>query len=340
MKLKSLTAVAGILCLLSAPAAAEDMGLRFARSHGEVRCGSDLSTKVFAYKDNGGDWRGFDADMCRALSWAIFGKGDRFKIVDVQANEINKALAAHKIDIMFGNAPLSAENEIKGQAAAAELLYYDKQMFLARTKEGATSMEDYRGSNVCVLSDSEDYYKLLEYNRKYALELNPVPFKSLNLAKQAFYLKRCPLFTASELYLKGTAASVVAKNPDIEMLPEVLSYRPVYAYTEKSNKTFGLVSKWVINALKLAEQNDISSLNTEAVIGITDTSTRNLLGLDKRLWTSLQLQPEWAKQAIKEIGNYGEIFENNFGKNSSYKIDRDKNNLLDNGGAIIPQPFI
>ncbi|MFR8205839.1 MAG: hypothetical protein ACLU99_05485 [Alphaproteobacteria bacterium] len=43
---------------------------------------------------------------------------------------------------------------------------------------------------------------------------------------------------------------------------------------------------------------------------------------------------------MRELGNYGEIYERNLGKDSDNKIERDKNNLIENGGLMKYQPFI
>jgi len=42
----------------------------------DFRCGTNLSTRAFAYRVNG-TWKGFDADICRAFAWAIHGDGNK-----------------------------------------------------------------------------------------------------------------------------------------------------------------------------------------------------------------------------------------------------------------------
>ena len=46
-------------------------------AHAEVvKCGTNLSTKAYAYKEND-QWKGFDADVCRAFAWALYGDGNK-----------------------------------------------------------------------------------------------------------------------------------------------------------------------------------------------------------------------------------------------------------------------
>ena len=340
MKLKTLI-WSSLLLLAATEAFAADAGLRYIGSRGLIRCGTDLSTRSYAYKDEEKVWRGIDADLCRVFSMAIFGNSGSFEMIDVQANEISKALSSNKIDIMFGNNAMNASYEINSKANAVDIIYYDKQVFLAKPlEEEATSMAAYKGSNVCAVKNSEDLNNIYEYNRKFEAEFKPLSFINAAKAKEAFFLNRCPLLTANELYLKGLAQSVVTKDKSMEILPEIVAYRPIYAYVNKENITLRIVSKWILNALLLAEAQNITSKNVDVFIGLTDNSTRNLLGAEKKLWLDFGLKPDWVQKAVRELGNYGEIYERNLGKDSDNKIERDKNNLIENGGLMKYQPFI
>ena len=340
MKLKTLI-WSSLLLLAATEAFAADAGLRYIGSRGLIRCGTDLSTRSYAYRDEEKVWRGIDADLCRVFSMAIFGNSGSFEMIDVQANEISKALSSNKIDIMFGNNAMNASYEINSKANAVDIIYYDKQVFLAKPlEEEATSMAAYKGSNVCAVKNSEDLNNIYEYNRKFEAEFKPLSFINAAKAKEAFFLNRCPLLTANEIYLKGLAQSVVTKDKSMEILPEIVAYRPIYAYVNKENITLRIVSKWILNALLLAEAQNITSKNVDVFIGLTDNSTRNLLGAEKKLWLDFGLKPDWVQKAVRELGNYGEIFERNLGKDPDNKIERDKNNLIENGGLMKYQPFI
>ena len=340
MKLKTLI-WSSLLLLAATEAFAADAGLRYIGSRGLIRCGTDLSTRSYAYKDEEKVWRGIDADLCRVFSMAIFGNSGSFEMIAFEANEISKALSSNKIDIMFGNNAMNASYEINSKANAVDIIYYDKQVFLAKPlEEEATSMAAYKGSNVCAVKNSEDLNNIYEYNRKFEAEFKPLSFINAAKAKEAFFLNRCPLLTANEIYLKGLAQSVVTKDKSMEILPEIVAYRPIYAYVNKENITLRIVSKWILNALLLAEAQNITSKNVDVFIGLTDNSTRNLLGAEKKLWLDFGLKPDWVQKAVRELGNYGEIYERNLGKDSDNKIERDKNNLIENGGLMKYQPFI
>ena len=340
MKLKFVLCCLFLVSAVS-EAAASDAGLRYIQTRGVVRCGTDLSAKTYAYKDADGYWRGIDADLCRTLAAAVLGDKERIEMVNVTTNMVSKYLTTNKIDVMLGGAPYSAGMEISSQATPIDVIYYDKQMFLARNADKAGSMEDYRGQKVCVVNNSEDQYNLEEYNARYNLDLKPLPFASSQRAKEAFLLNRCTLLTGNALYLTNTLKSAGIKDENTMVLPEVISVKPVYAFASKNNNALRISAKWILNALKLAEDIGINSSNIDIFIGVEDTSTKNLLGVNDALWNRFKVRdPQWVRKALKEIGNYGEIYEKNLGRESEFKLEREQNRLLKDGGLIIPQPFL
>ena len=187
----------------------------------------------------------------------------------------------------------------------------------------------------------KDQYNLEEYNARYNLDLKPLPFASSQRAKEAFLLNRCTLLTGNALYLTNTLKSANIKDENTRVLPEVISVKPVYAFASKNNNALRISAKWILNALKLAEDIGINSSNIDIFIGVEDTSTKNLLGVNDALWNRFKVRdPQWVRKALKEIGNYGEIYEKNLGRESEFKLEREQNRLLKDGGLIIPQPFL
>ncbi|MBV9523948.1 MAG: amino acid ABC transporter substrate-binding protein, partial [Alphaproteobacteria bacterium] len=51
------------------------------------------------------------------------------------------------------------------------------------------------------------------------------------------------------------------------------------------------------------------------------------------------LDEKWAYNAIKQVGNYAEIFDRNLGKGSAMKLDRGLNALWTQGGLIYAMPL-
>ena len=52
----------------------------------------------------------------------------------------------------------------------------------------------------------------------------------------------------------------------------------------------------------------------------------------------LKLPKDWVVQIVKQVGNYGEVFEKNLGQSTDLKIDRGMNALWNNGGIQYAPP--
>ena len=65
---------------------------------------------------------------------------------------------------------------------------------------------------------------------------------------------------------------------------------------------------------------------------------RRLLGLTGDHGPLMGLDRRWAYNAIKAVGNYGEIFERNLGMGSAMKLPRGLNELWTRGGLMYSPP--
>ena len=66
---------------------------------------------------------------------------------------------------------------------------------------------------------------------------------------------------------------------------------------------------------------------------------RRFLGIDADLGQSLGLNADWTQRVIRQVGNYGELFERHLGQKSPLKLERRLNSLSGNGGLHYAPPF-
>jgi general L-amino acid transport system substrate-binding protein len=86
------------------------------------------------------------------------------------------------------------------------------------------------------------------------------------------------------------------------------------------------IVRWTVYALILGEELGLTSRGVEhARTATSDPQTRRLLGVDGDLGPLLGLSPDWAYQAIRQVGSYEEIFRRNLGRDSPLKLDRGLN---------------
>ena len=66
---------------------------------------------------------------------------------------------------------------------------------------------------------------------------------------------------------------------------------------------------------------------------------QRMLGVTRTLGPDAGLPQDWALQAIKAVGNYGEIFDRSLGEKSAFKMKRGVNDLAIRGGLIYGLPI-
>ena len=337
MKLKFLFLCLGAI-FFTVNVQAKEILLNDIKARQYVVCGTSPEYSSLAYKQND-RLEGFDADLCRAFATAIFDDSENFKLIPIKRKDIGLALNSGKIDIMLGHSSLSSTEEALLNVLPVDTLYYDKQIFVSRVQTGAMSMSDFSKNKVCVLKNSNASTFINEYNHKHALGFNILEFSSLNALKEGFYTNRCELASDSEIFINDFVKNIKTSQPT-QILPEVIAYIPIRAYTAGNAPQINIAFRWIINALKLAYSADINSQTIETNFATKSLSMQNLLGINKKAWNVLGLHPDWVISYINALGNYKHILDKNIGIKSRLNIENPQNELIENGGLLVVQPFI
>jgi general L-amino acid transport system substrate-binding protein len=89
-----------------------------------------------------------------------------------------------------------------------------------------------------------------------------------------------------------------------------------------------------------AEELGLTSDNVDQVMAsTTDPETKRFLGVSDDLGPKIGLPKDWAYKVVKQVGNYGEIFDRNLGANSPLGLSRGQNAIWKNGGLMVSPPF-
>ena len=84
----------------------------------------------------------------------------------------------------------------------------------------------------------------------------------------------------------------------------------------------------------------VTSANADEMKASSENpSIKRLLGGEQGLAEGMGISDDWAYQIVKQVGNYGESFARNVGKDSPQDIDRGLNNLWNNGGFMYAPPI-
>jgi general L-amino acid transport system substrate-binding protein len=155
---------------------------------------------------------------------------------------------------------------------------------------------------------------------------------------KAYAAGSCTVLTG-DVSLLAVARSKLATPGDHMILPELITKEPLGpAVRQDDAQWFGVV-RWTLMALVEAEELGLTKENVDAQRAATEPSIRRFLGLEANLGQALGLPRDWAYQVVKNVGNYGEIFDRNLGAKSELKLARGLNNLWTKGGLMYSMPF-
>ncbi|WP_421726749.1 amino acid ABC transporter substrate-binding protein [Bauldia sp.] len=330
------TVVGAALSLTVASASATT--LEDVQAKGFVQCGVNTGLLGFASPDDAGNWTGFDVDFCRAVAAAIFNDVDAVRYTPLSAKDRFTALQSGEIDLLSRNTTWTMSRDTSLGLAFGVVTYYDGQGFMVRKDDGITSALELSGAAVCVQTGTTTELNLADYFTRNNMDLNPVVFEKLDEAIAAYDSGRCDAWTtdASGLY----STRLVLANPDDHIvLPEVISKEPLGPVVRQGDEEWFNIMKWVGFALLNAEELGITSANVDAMMNDANPQVRRLLGADGSFGESIGLGNDWAANAVKAVGNYGEIFDRTIGADSTLQIARGLNALWVNGGIQYAPPI-
>lgn len=305
---------------------------------GVLRCGVSAGLAGFSSPDSAGKWQGMDVDVCRAVAAAVIGDADKVKYSPLTAKERFTALANGEIDMLSRNTTWTLTRDSSLGLNFAGVNYYDGQGFMVKKELGVKSALELDGASVCIQAGTTTELNLADYFRTNKMKYTPITYDTADQTIKGFEAGRCDMLTSdqSQLYalriqLKDPAAAVV--------LPEVISKEPLGPVVRQGDDTWFNVVKWSMFALVAAEEKGVTSANVDEMKSSTDPNIKRLLGTEGKGGENLHLSADWAYNIVKQVGNYGEVFERNVGMDSPLKIARGLNQLWSKGGIQYAPPI-
>jgi len=308
------------------------------KAKGYVQCGVSAGLSGFSAPNSKGVWKGLDVDVCRAVAAAIFGNADKVKYTALSAQQRFVALQSGEVDVLSRNTTQTLGRDTSLGLNFAPITYYDGQGFMVRKKDGVKSALDLDGASICTQQGTTTELNLADYFRANKMKLKPVVFEANDEVTQAFLKGRCDSLTTDASGLASERSKV--KNPDAYLiLPEIISKEPLGPAVRHGDDQWFDIVKYAVYALFAAEEFGISSKNLKKFLKSKDPKIKRFLGITKGNGKALGLGENWARNIIKLVGNYAEIFERNVGMGSSLKLKRGYNALWTNGGLHYAPPF-
>lgn len=297
------------------------------RARGSLRCGINPGLAGFAFPDNRGAWRGFDVDFCRALAAAVLGDAAKVTFVPLGNDARITALKAGQIDVLARNTTWTFSRDAGQGVDFAGISYYDGQGFMAARSLNLQSAAELGGARICVQSGTTSELNLRDFFASRGLSYQPVLAASEDKARSLYEREACDALSADISALASTR-SVLSNPGDQALLADVISKEPMGPVVRQGDPGWTDIVRWTLNALILAEELKITSKTVEQQRReAAKPEIRRLLGAEPGFGTMLGLSDDWAFNAIRQVGNYSEIFERNVGARSALKLERGQNAL-------------
>ena len=99
------------------------------------------------------------------------------------------------------------------------------------------------------------------------------------------------------------------------------------------------IVNWTVLALIQAEEFGITSKNVDEMLKTTNPGIKRFLGVTPGMGKALGLDDKWAYNIVKQVGNYGEIYDRNVGPDTPLGLARGLNALWTEGGLQYASPF-
>jgi general L-amino acid transport system substrate-binding protein len=303
------------------------------RARGHVICGVTEGMPGFAAVSADGTWTGLDIDFCAAVAAAVLGNKDAVKYRVVTAANRFQVLTAGEVDLLprAGGRTLSRDTELG--VRYTDTLFQDGQGFLIRRGAAVASIFELSGASVCVMTGTSAAQAVETFFQSRKMRYQLVSAEHWADAVKAYASGACTVLTG-DITLLAAERSKLANPADHTIMPELVSKEMLGPVVRQGDEPWFSVVRWTVAALIAAEELGITRENADALRASPNVDIRRFLGLEADLGRGMGLSREWSYQVVRQVGNYGDIFERNIGLSSPLALERGLNNLWTRGGLL------
>jgi len=319
-------------------AASSAQTLKKVQDRGSLLCGVSQGLPGFSTPDDKGNWTGFDVDVCRAVAAAIFNDASKVKYSPLSAKDRFTALQSGEIDVLVRNSTWTSSRDASLGIDFTAVNYYDGQGFMVRKSLKVNSALELNGASICAQTGTTTELNLADYFRANNMKYEIIAFVTADETVKAYESGRCDAFTTdvSQLYAEKLKLSAPS---DHVILPEIISKEPLAPAVRRGDDQWLALVKWVQFAMLDAEELGVSSKTVDEALKSPQPEIKRLLGAEGNYGEQLGLTKDWVVRIVKQVGNYGEVYDRNVGTGSKLGISRGLNRLWTKGGIQYAPPI-
>ncbi len=323
----------------TAPAAPTGNTLDAVRARGVLRCAGNQSVPGFGYiNPDTNEFEGFDIDFCRVFAAAALGDASAVEVRPTTANERFPVLQSGEVDVLSRNTTWTISRDTSLGLDFAPVTFYDGQGMMVRAEDGIENLEGLAGGTICVQSGTTTEKNLADVFRARGIDFEPVVFDDADATREAYDAGQCDGFTTDKSGL--VSQQILLADPAAHIiLDETMSKEPLAPAVRHGDDNWYDIVKWSVMCTVQAEELGIDSGNVDSFLGGEDPVIQNLLGETGDLGVAMGINNDFCYQIVKQVGNYGEIYDRNLGPDTPFDLPRGLNALYTDGGLQYSMPF-
>lgn len=331
--------LAALLVFFAAPAFAQTVSptLDAVKQRGFVRCGVSTHLPGFFAPDVAGAPAGLEVDYCRAMAAAIFADPGAVRYSSLSGPELVTALAAGEIDVLAAATTWTASQDMQPGIVFVGTMFYDAQGFMVRSADRFTSATQLSRQPICLLAGSTAIQNAMDYFSANNLVFDLREFPDQAAAAKAYQDGLCKVYSAGTMVL-GAMRSTFAVPEEHIILPEIVAKEPLGAAVRVGDPVWFKIARWTHFAMLEAEDLGITQVNVDELLGSDNAAIKRVLGVEGAYGEAMGLTEDWAYRIIRQVGNFGESYERNFGAASRIGLPRGLNALWRDGGLQYSPP--
>ncbi|HEX7003260.1 MAG TPA: amino acid ABC transporter substrate-binding protein [Trueperaceae bacterium] len=328
-----------LAALLLAGAAFGQGLLQEVQERGNLVCGVNDQLPGFGSVNAQGEYEGFDVDFCRAIAAAVLGDAQAVEFRPLSAQERFTALQTGEVDVLIRNTTWTSTRDTELGLNFAPTTFYDGQGFMVPRDSGIDTLQDLQGLRIGVQIGTTTELNLADVLGALGIDYTPVTFETADQLVAAYDAGNVDAWTTDK---SGLASRLITlQNPEAHKIMDVtISKEPLGPAVRHGDDQWFDIVKWVVFGLFEAEEYGVTSENVDQVAETTQNpNVQRLLGVDPSAVEDLGLEPTAIREAIAQVGNYGEIYARNLGPETPFDIPRGLNAQYYDGGLIFGMPF-
>jgi general L-amino acid transport system substrate-binding protein len=307
------------------------------KQRGVLNCGTDNTAPGFGYLNTTtGQMEGLDVDFCKAVAAGVLGDASKVKFITVTDKSRFDAVLTGQVDVVFAHTTIKPARESSIAIDFLPINFYDGTGLMVKADAGIKAFGDLDGATICTTQGSATETVLTAaFKARGWKDSKVLTYENLEKLFSALNAGRCNAMSTDKSALAAWAGNA-PKPSDYLILPDTLDKSPFGGFVVANDSKWRNALRWIEYGLFQAEESEITQANLAEKLKSEDPFFQKFLGVGGGYGKDFGLKDDFVAQAIKAVGNYGEIYDRNLGPKTKMYLDRKgtPNALWTQGGAI------